>query len=150
MSEMVTQEISISAITREAALAKVEELREKGWYLDGNIEYVYPDPIYPAFVYIAHLKRRIMENGEVLMEERPWHKVTNLRYVKVEWPHIQDFMEESGYDDAVRYDPDHDEYFLPVKFIEELENKWLEWNESLNENQFEKEVLSKFPGGDNE
>ncbi len=43
-----------------------------------------------------------------------------MKYIKVEWPEIQDYMLLENYDpDKVGYDPIHDCWFVPEEWDEE-------------------------------
>ena len=53
-----------------------------------------------------------------------------MKYIKVEWPEIQDYMERSDYKEEVYFDPNKNAWFIP------------DWWES------EKELEDEFIGGD--
>ena len=53
-----------------------------------------------------------------------------MKYIKVEWPEIQDYMDNPGYPEESYFDPNKNAWFIP------------EWWEA------EKELEDEFSGGD--
>ena len=44
-----------------------------------------------------------------------------MKYIKVEWPEIQDYMDNPGYPEECYFDPNKNSWFIPEQW-EELES----------------------------
>jgi len=42
-------------------------------------------------------------------------------YIKIGWPKYQDYQEEDWFEEEAYYCPEHDVYFIPLKFAKDEE-----------------------------
>lgn len=55
-------------------------------------------------------------------------------YEKVDWPDIQEFMEDDDYADRVYFDPEKNAWFVPEDMVKKYEIKEKEqWDNTLQE-----------------
>ena len=45
------------------------------------------------------------------------------KYVKLEWPEIQEYMTHPNYHEECYFDPSKDAWFIPVEWIDEIDEE---------------------------